>query len=224
MVIIDPQTAGKIADATTALAETGGKAIDAASGLGRIVKGPVDEIVGMLTDRLRLTRLQRRLIYADKVEAEMKRRGISAPTRDLPINFAVPLLAQAILEEDDDLQEMWARLLVNAGDAATEMELRTAYVDILKGMSAFDVLNLSKLAEAVIDDNEAVLIATGDLPHSASRFPGGSTINVSKEVLISLANLGRLGCIAPTSGYGGGISFSQVLVTELGLALYRACS
>ena len=67
------------------------------------------------------------------------------------MNFAIPLLTSGMLEEDDELQEAWATLLVNAGDAATEMELRTAYVEILKGMSGFDVKNLSRLAEATLD-------------------------------------------------------------------------
>jgi hypothetical protein len=53
MVIIDPQTVGKVADAATALAKTGGKAIDAAGGSGRIVKGPIEELVGIVRDRVK---------------------------------------------------------------------------------------------------------------------------------------------------------------------------
>jgi hypothetical protein len=64
----------------------------------------------------------------------MDARGLAAPTRPLPPNFVLPLLTAAVVEEDDELQDTWARLLANAGDAATEMELRTAYVEILKGM------------------------------------------------------------------------------------------
>jgi len=87
----------------------------------------------------------------------------------------VSLLAQAILEEDDDLQEMWAHLLVNAGDAATEMELRTAYVEILRGMSAFDVLNLKELAHVALaaPPEKVGYVATKDLPHSAVWFERG---------------------------------------------------
>jgi hypothetical protein len=233
-MLVDPQTAGKVADVTTAVAETTGKLLDVASSLGSVVKGPVDEIFGILTDRLRLTRWQQQMAYLDIVKAEMKAKGLAKPTRELPINFAVPLLTAAILEEEEDLQHLWARLLVNAGDAATEMELRTAYVDILKGMSGFDVLNLAKLADAaesVKPGDELGYVITSNLPHSATtlshsgnRYQDALPATLSKEVAISLANLSRLGCISPTSGFGGGINFSHVLVTELGIALYRACS
>jgi Abortive infection alpha len=58
------------------------------------------------------------------------------PENGLGAVNAVPLLAAAILEEDDELRDAWARLLVNAADAATEMELRTAYVEILNDLAS----------------------------------------------------------------------------------------
>ena len=147
---MDQDTIGKVADAAKAVAETSGQAIEATRGLGRIIKGPIEELVGILHDRMKMARWERRLALADKAEAIMRARQIQAPTRELPLNFAVPLLTSAIFEEDDELQETWARMLVNAGDASTDMELRTAYVEILRGMSAFDVKNLSGLAEATL--------------------------------------------------------------------------
>ena len=143
--MIEQETVGKVADATKAVAETGGKAIEAASGFCRIIKGPVEDLVGILHDQIRFWRAERMLALQDKAQVIMSQRQIAAPTRDLPFNFAMPLLSQASLEEDDDLQDTWAHLLVNAGDASTPMELRTAYVDILKSMSAFDVRNLAIL-------------------------------------------------------------------------------
>lgn len=224
--MIDPQTVGKVADATTAIAETSGKAIDATTGLAKIFKGPVAELVGCLEDTFKYLRWERRQALIDKAEAIMRARGLAAPTRRLPLPFAVPLLTAAMLEEDDELQQMWARLLVNAGDAATEMELRTAYIEILKGMSAFDVLNLSKLAEATLNAPPGArsLMSIKDLPDSSQSYPSAPAEGLSTEILISLANLSRLGCIAPSSGFGGGVAYSHVHVTELGLALYRACS
>ncbi len=225
---MNEETVGAIVKATEALSETGGKLIDATVSFGRIVKGPIDELVGIVEDRVRFARWKRQLALAEKADVIMKARALTKPTRELPLNFAVPLLTSAILEDDDELQETWARLLVNAGDATTEIELRVAYVEILKGMSAFDVRNLSRMAEATLAvlPGEPRYVGTTNLPLHSEPYPNGpiGEPNISREVSISLANLTRLGCIVPTSGFGGGVNFFQVLVTDLGLALYQACS
>jgi hypothetical protein len=221
-------TVSEIAKAVKEVSETGGKLVDAATSFGAVIKGPIAEMVGILEDRVRFARWERQLALADKAQKIMHARGIARPTRELPLNFALPLLTAAVLEENDDLQETWAKLLVNAGDASTSIELRTAFVEILRGMSAFDVRNLSKLAEATLaaSGEGPRYLGTMDLPHSAEVYPGGlgGDPKISSEVSISLANLNRLGCIVPTSGFGGGVNFFLVTVTDLGLALYRACS
>ena len=227
-VEMNDNTVSAIAKATEAVSETGAKLIEATTSLGRIVKGPIVEMVGILEDRVKFARWERQIALIDKAEKIMTARGMKKPTRELPLNFAVPLLTAAVLEEDDDLQDIWAKLLVNAGDASTEMELRTAFVEILRGMSAFDVRNLSKLAEATIaaPSDKPKYVSTMKLPHSSEHFPGSlqGDPNISRDVSISLANLMRLGCIVLPSGFGGGVIFFQVLVTDLGLALYHACS
>lgn len=225
---MDQETIGKVADATKALAETGGKAIEASRSFGRVIKGPIEELVGMVQDRVRFARWERQLLLADKAEAIMKARGLPAPTRELPLNFAVPLLTAAVLEEDDDLQETWARLLVNAGDAATAIELRTAYVEMLRGMSAFDVKNLASMAKATLalPPGKLRAVLTIDLPASSGIFPGHFTKQpeISRELGISLANLSRLGCAMPAGGTDGAVLYTIMTVTDLGLALYKACS
>jgi hypothetical protein len=184
---MDESTIRSVADATKAVAETGSKALEIANSIGRIVKGPVIDLIGIVEDRVKYARWERQLALADKAEAIMRNRKLAAPTRNLPLNFAVPLLTHAILEEDDELQEVWARLLVNAGDASTEMELRVAYVSILDGMSAFDVKNLSLMARASLDTPEKgylPIIETWNLPHSAKVHEESSkdTGVVSKEL------------------------------------------
>jgi Abortive infection alpha len=223
---MDPDTIGKIADATKAVAETGGQAIEATSGFARIIKGPIEDLVGIVHDRVKVARWERRLALTDKAEAIMNARQLRGPTRALPLNFAVPLLTSAIFEEDDELQETWARMLVNAGDTSTEMELRTAYVEILRGMSAFDVKNLSGLAEATLALAPGAPHALGVMKvlHPELVAPGKAAPDLPQELAISLANLARLGCAMPGGGFGGSVLFSVMTVTQLGIALYKACS
>lgn len=226
---MDQGVINPIAEATKAVAETSGKALDIVIGLGRIVKQPADELAGILCDRLKFVRWKGQVALFEKSQKIMTERGISKATRELPLNFAIPLLTHAFLEEEDDLQEAWARLLVNAGDASTEMELRVAYVSILNGMSAFDIKNLSMMAKASLDAPEKgylPIVETWNLPGSARVHEETSrdTGNVSKALGISLGNLNRLGCAAPAYGFGGMAIFQLMTVTHLGRALYRACS
>ena len=211
-----------IAEATKALAEMGGKAIDATTEFAKIFKGPVTELIGCVEDKFKSLRWERKQALIDKAEAIMRAKGMSAPTRELPLPFAVPLLTAAVLEEDEDLQETWARLLANAGDASTDMELRTAYVEILRGMSAFDVFVLSRLAEATKSRQPGAMRAID----VKQLFDAGPLDNddLPPALGISLGNLARLGCALPGAGWDAALIFRYMNVTALGMALYHACS
>ena len=78
---------------------------------------------------------------------------MSGPTRKIPLNIGVPLIENATLEEDDDLQEVWARLLVNSGDASSGTELRRAFVSVLAEMTSLDVQNLAQIAAELTQKN-----------------------------------------------------------------------
>lgn len=224
---MDPSLIKPVAEATKAVAETGGKAIDATAGFARIFKGPVAELIGCVEDKFKYVRWERRQALIEKAEAHMRRKGLTAPTRELPLPFSVPLLTAGVLEENAELQDIWARLLVNAGDAWTEMELRTAYIEILRGMSAFDVKNLKLMAEVSLTSQEQFrVLETWHLPESVrlrdklARDVG----RVPPELGVSLANLARLGCATPAGGWDGVVLFGLMTVTDLGIALFKACS
>ncbi len=227
---MDQDTVGKVADATAEVAKTTDTALKLAGRFGSSFKGALDTTGKMLEREIQFIAAGRALKLSDKWEALMNARGLPTPTRVLPPNFVIPLLTSAVLEEDDELQETWARLLVNAGDAATEMELRTAYVEILQGMSAFDVKNLSIMAEASLTFRGKVavpILETWNLPNRAVAHDeaSGAGEPISDAVGISINNLSRLGCISPASStFGGRPIFAYATVTSLGTALYKACS
>jgi Abortive infection alpha len=225
---MDQDTLGKMADATGEVAKTADTALQLAGKFGSLFRGPLETAARMMDNEIKFIAAKRGLALSDKWEKLMNARGLSTPTRTLPINFVVPLLSAAVLEEDDELQETWARLLVNAGDAARKMELRTAYVQILQGMSGFDVKNLAVLCRATLalkpDQPRGVL--TPYLPEFSQAYPGYLTNEpaISPELGISLANLSRLGCAMPAGGADGAVLYAVMSVTDLGLGLYAACS
>jgi hypothetical protein len=60
---MDPADIKPVAEATKAVAEVGGKVIDATTRLAKIFKGPVTELVGCLEDTLKYTRWKRQQAY-----------------------------------------------------------------------------------------------------------------------------------------------------------------
>jgi hypothetical protein len=226
---VNQETIEKVADASGEIAKTMDTGLILAGKFGSFFKGTLDTTGKMLENEIRFIAAKRSVRLSDKWNQFMDARMLSAPTRPIPPNFALPLFTAAVLEEDDELQDTWARLLVNAGDAATPMELRSAYVEILRGMSAADVRNLAMLAELslrYVDKGYAQPVATDTLPGGGDNHgeTGGTPAPISSTLGISLNNLSRLGCIIPASGWGGVSFFHMVNVTHLGMALYRACS
>ena len=105
------------AKATQEVAKTASNAIDAGREMGRfisrIISGSLEQGVGIFEDKLRYTRWERRIRLIKRSEEFMRQQGLTNPNKPIPIKNAVPLLEYATLEEDDNLQDMWARLLVN---------------------------------------------------------------------------------------------------------------
>jgi hypothetical protein len=227
---VDPDTLGRVADATGEIAKTADTALKLAGRFGSSFKGALDTAGNIIENEIKFIAARRALRLSDKWDKLMDARGLATPTRALPPNFVLPLLTTAVLEENDELQDAWARLLVNAGDAATDMELRTAYIEILRGMSAFDVKNLAVMAEASLAFRGKVavpILETWNLPNFAIALDeaSGAGEPLSEPLEISINNLGRLGCISSASStLGGRPIFAFATVTSLGIALYKACS
>jgi len=224
---------GGWAKATEATADASKEAIQAGRDLGRFISGPADEVVGMLRDHLRVVRFERQVRLAERVSQFLAERGMNAPTRTVALKVGLPLLDHATLEEDDELQDVWAMLLVNGGDDDSGIEMRRAFVSVLGEMTALDVRNLAKIEQASpLDLREgSISVWTGKLPDEAvpvsrrdadvyNRLP-------TLEVLTSLSNLERLGCIYSGDEVGGLRAVSPIKVvglTPFGRAFVQACT
>jgi hypothetical protein len=226
---VNDETVRAGAEATKEVAATTGKALDLAGKLSSYFDGMMRELGGIAEDNMKLRRYKNRLKLFAKAEEFMRDKGLDGPTREIPPKFALPLVTYATLEEDEGLQDIWARLLANAADASTPVELRTAYIDMLKDLTAFDVKILSMLAKLSVSDlpqPHPPSIETWDLPKDArvQTTLSGEAGLLAPEVSTSLSNLARAGCISPTYGYGGMPLLTLVSITPLGIGLYRACA
>lgn len=216
------------AKAVQEVAKTTGKVVDVVHDAGEFLAPHVDgvlaQVVGMLTDRLKYARGVRLVRLGQRFQQELLTHGGVAAVRKLPLNFAIDALEQGAMEEDDDLQDVWARLLANAVDATSEVQPRRAYISIIKDLSPIDALILEQIY-SVDQERHQKAIVTYELPsraHPAIDIDRKELPKPSEEVQVALANLERLGLISYGASWGGGEVFDLVNHSTAGKAFMRA--
>ena len=88
-------------------AKMGKKGLEIANKAGnffaKVVREPINEISGMITDKLRFIRWKRIVQMADEVNKILEEKKI-VDTRAVPPKIALPILEEASLEDDLNLQ------------------------------------------------------------------------------------------------------------------------
>ena len=219
------------AKAVQEVAKTTSKAIDAGEKFGsfisRYVAGSIEQGMGIFEDKLKYMRWERQVRLMQRAEQLLLEAGLNRPTRAIPLKLAVPLLEAASLEDDDYLQDLWARLLVNAANGHSHMTLQRAYISVLDQITAFEAAILQKIYALPYEQMRHEGVEVGKLPSEVSV---GKDENIeallepSEEVMLALANLARLGCIVIQKSWGGGELFKKVNPTLLGKSFVEACT
>jgi hypothetical protein len=216
------------AKAVKEIAKTTGKAIDAGRETGKFmakfIKGPLEQAMGIFADKLKYMRWERQISFIDKTNEILKERGLSEPTQPVAMKSFIPLVHAAILEEDDLLQEIWANLLVNAGDKDSGVEVRRNFITILQDLSFIEVQILEKIYSIELGLVEEIW--TCELPEKVlTERPEDENKRPTEDVALSLANLCRLNLLESVITMGvGGTSLKAVYQTVLGRKLYEACT
>jgi hypothetical protein len=224
-----PDPTGGWAKATEEGAKASQEAIQAGRELGRFFSGPAGELAGMWWDHLKVVRFERQVRLWERVRHFCDERGLLTPTRKIPLNIGVPLRQNATLEEDDDLQDVWARLLVNSADASSGIELRRAFVSVLAEMTSLDVRNLAQIeiADKLNEESSVIGVWTLELPERAIPVVYAEpqrTGGPSPDVEVSLSNLVRLGCIISSNRAPVPQPHHLVILTPFGRAFIDACT
>jgi hypothetical protein len=218
------------AKAIQEIAKATGKAVDAATEVGRFiarfVAGSVQQGMGIVEDRLRYMRWERSIRLSRRAEEMLNSLGLEAPSRPVPMSLAIPIFEGASLEEDDALQDRWAALLVNAANASSNIDVRRAYCDILEQLTPLDACILDAIYALPFEASRDGVL-TADLPTLARIAPEGDEDDArgpSTDVEIALSNLVRVGCLRPQMTYGGGERYKRVSATVMGRSFIEACS
>lgn len=118
---------------------------DASDFLQRLL-GPAVEAADLLSDKIRIIRYENAIKIIDRARNISKKEKINI--KNVPLNFLVPFLEQASLQEDDEITEIWARLLTSA---ATDYDpILIVIKDTLTRLSSREVGFIDEVCE--IDD------------------------------------------------------------------------
>jgi len=217
--------------ATQEIAKTTGKAIDASQKFGgfvsRYISGSLEQGMGIFEDKLKYMRWERQMRLMERAKEYMASIGIEAPTKPIPLKLAIPLLEAASLEDDDYLQDLWAKLLVNSSIEDSSINLNRSYIDILESLSHLEATIVSKIYAFSEEELRSKSILTGNLPNSVEIEDENNKekpMQPNKEVTLALANLARLGCISLPSTWDGGEIFSAIYPAVMGRSLVEACT
>lgn len=234
MDLPDKETIEEVAKAAQEISKLGTSVVDAATKTGafiaKAIGGPLETGIGIWHDRLKYARWERQVRFMQRADDFLAEVRTMRPVRTLPLNFAIPLLQAASLEDNDDLQDMWAKMLVNGLTGANEKDVRRANIDILQSLSPFEAKILSKIYSVELDSALSNSVLTNELPEHiglSSRL-SRDTLSQAKEpaddVKLALANLNRLGCISVGASWDGNQIFREVFQTILGRKFVEACT
>lgn len=176
--------------------------------LYKLLKVPAEEAGNILGDYLRSFRAKNlEWLYQKYCEMKKERGLTDAQLRPVPPNVGVPLLEAASLETHDPLREIWARLLTNATDPNFKEEIRSAYIEVIKGLSPTD----ARLLQYVHDHwkltwlNRADEFATEQQRKNLTRQDFNQQFNArdickdlnlsNTDYLLSVHNLMRVQCV-----------------------------
>lgn len=219
------------AKAAQEVAKAASNAVDAGREMGgfvsRFISGSLEQAVGIVEDRLRYVRWENQHKLIMRAEAYMSEHGLSAPNKAIPLKNIVPLLEYATLEENDTLQDMWARLLVNGTNESTGVNIERSFIEILAQLSPLEAQILQVVYSLPFSSTQHIGIITENLPYSAKiteENPDEEYGEPSKPVKLALANLVRIGCLKFPMSWGGGEVFTQINPTLIGKEFVDACS
>lgn len=147
-----PDEITESAKAVQETAKTVRTGIEATQQLGkfvsRITTEPLETVMGILNDKLQFMRWERKLRLAERGREILRQRGIEGPIRPIPYKLALPIIEHASLEDNDELQDLWANLLASAVDPKFDGLIRAAYIDIIRQLEVVDVHLLNVVYES----------------------------------------------------------------------------
>jgi hypothetical protein len=228
------------AKATQEVAKATVKGLEVSEKVGgffaKVLGEPIETATGILGDKLKFMRWERQVRLVDRVHQINHDRGIEG--KEIPVSpkLAIPLIENASLEENDLLQDLWAKLMSSAQGNKSSNLVRVAFIDIIKQLEVIDVQILSTMFEGYVK-----AVGKENIHKETPRRISFSKINIINALEIpdhiyedSIDNLMRERCICSEVKVMGGISmggesatidkgYESLCLTSLGVRFIIAC-
>ncbi|UJB66457.1 hypothetical protein YS110_17690 [Acidovorax sp. YS12] len=221
-----------VAKAAEEVAKTAGKAIDAGratgSFLAQIVKEPLTEAAGLLTDKIKYRRWENALDMQTRLDQKIAALGSRYAPRAVPMGVSVPLIEAVSLEDSGEVRELWANLALSFSNAQGGALPNKAFVAALSEMSSLDALIFNNVYSTPEADTHCILaaqlpaIVEFELPKQSETLTKPKQPSI--EVGLAIANLFRLQCLQTAKYMGGPDVYSTIYTTHFGRALFDACA
>jgi hypothetical protein len=206
---------------------------------------PTPRIVrtGILSDRLHYMRWERQLRLRDKIIENIRERGLEAEFNGgrlniVPPKLALPIVENASLEEDNELQDLWANLLTSALDPKFNGKVRMAFIDILKQLEVMDVHVLNLIYQEYrkwgVHQNLDDEYSSSPTVYSVAQMTVRDALSLGRNAYEnSIDNLIRVRCVAPfIEELGNEVDientidyrYYEVCLTSFGVSFVEACT
>lgn len=191
-----------------------------------LIKGSLEQGIGIFEDKLKYIRWERQQRFIKRSQEVLKELGVTEIEKPLPLKFATPLLQGATVEENDDIQDLWIRLMINSV-TNKKIELKRVYLDILERITPLEAKIIAEIYKLSFEENRHQRFVTDHLPDYVYYCENNNERDIvlkDQNVELALMNLARIGCISPTITLGGGELFTVINMTLLGSKFYDACT
>jgi hypothetical protein len=145
---------------------------------------PKDLIGLLIGDRVKARRIERIQMLWRQTRERLRDRGEADPEPP-SLKYAIPILQAAADEENDELQDLWSRLLAAAMDPKRRDAMRQSFIQAVKQMDPMDALVLK-----AIRDNGAQ-----DWKPNGRDVIARKLNCTSDEVTVSFEHLEEMDCI-----------------------------
>ena len=176
-----------ISDEQAKLGQELAKAVRDVSGYFIDILGDLPrDLVGLLIgDRVKAKRIEKVARLWQRTREHLQDRGIAEPEPP-SLKYAIPILQAAADEENEELQDLWSRLLAAAMDPKRRDAMRQSFIQAVKQMDPMDALVLKAIH---VNGNQTWNTSGRDVIASKLSCP-------ISEVLVSFEHLAELNCIS----------------------------
>ena len=197
----------------------------------RAIAGPVARELGIaLSDRVKSWRLNNLISTSERFDRICKEKDLRPENlRPLTIAVGLPMLEHAANEEEEELQEAWANLMVSATTNSESQEdsgdLYKTWSNILAAMSKWDCRLLSTVVEKGIAGRDDEAIQSNPLSQEDIMQAAGMPevrVDIHLEKLVSLGLVYRDPKTPLKTGGPTGLQYAYT-PTLMGINMYVAC-